>query len=187
MDNIAAHLSSISSPRSEGFDLRLHELLDELDQLVAAMPMEEAKLRKRFLDITEPLLGRSAVIAHGRNKPFGYSGDFQIIDWTYLQHIGSGDPVGALLDEFYHGQVAPKAVRDRKQRFGKLLAELASATITRPIRVLNVGSGPCREIIDGALTAGLSPADLRVTCIEIDARAIDYARGPAWARVDWLS
>jgi len=185
IDEITAHLKSISGSRSDGFDARLHLLLEQLDQLASQAPDDEPVLRKRFLEATEDILGRSDVIARGRNKPLGYAGDYQIIDWTYLQHIGT-DPIGALLDEFYHGQIAPMAVRDRKQRFGRVLAELAvKADRYGPIRILNVGSGPGREIIDGAVAAGLSPADIAVTCVEIDGRAIQHARGvlgPDWGK-----
>lgn len=185
IDEIVRHLTSISAPRAPDFDARLHLLLGRLDRLASEVPTEEAVLRRRFLDATEDILGRSDLIARGRNKPLGYAGDYQIIDWTYLKHVGS-DPIGALLDEFYHEQVAPQAVRDRKDRFGRVLSDIAAREdLGRPVRILNVGSGPGREIIDGARASGLSPSDIAVTCVEMDSLAIEYARsvfGSTWGK-----
>jgi SAM-dependent methyltransferase len=120
----------------------------------------------------------------GRNKPFGYAGDFQMMDWTYTQFVGPRGR-GRLWDQFYHRQDAPLAVRDRKERFGRLLQDMAQSTMTRPLRILNVGSGSGRELLDGAVHARLGPEELDVLCVEIDARAVDYARtllGDRWKR-----
>ena len=181
--DVVAHLDALTSVGDETFATRLHELLAELDQVAGRIGDSVVEVRRQFLDVTEPLLGRSRVIGHGRRKPYGYAGDFQIIDWTYNQFVDHGDPVGAALDQFYHAQIAPQAVRDRKDRFGAVLGELAIRNLRRPLAVLNVGSGPCRELVDGATAAGLSPSDLDVVCVDNDARSISYAQellGPAW-------
>jgi hypothetical protein len=124
----------------------------------------------------------SEVHRHGRAKPYGYSGDFQMIDWTYIKYLGKSDGRGRLWDAFYHRQVAPQAVCDRKERFGVALAEVAKDR-SLPISVLNIGSGPAREVLDGAAFAKLPPSRLTVVCVDADERALAYARrvlGSAW-------
>jgi len=134
------------------------------------------------LEETNLELSRSRIINHGRSKPFGYSGDFQMIDWTYTKMVDSTDPRGEMWDRFYHRQIAPLAVCARKDRFGDVLRSVSLSAKSK-ISVLNVGSGPAREILDGAIAANLNPGDLRVICLDADKVAIEYAKrllGPSW-------
>ena len=43
-------------------------------------------------------------------------------------------------------------------------------------RILNVGSGPAREVREGIESCGLRAAEVEVVCVDIDAAAIDYAK-----------
>ncbi len=184
LDEFADFLKQFSSSVGHEYETDFHRRLCEIDVLASECSKTElADLRKYCLALTETEFGQSTIIHHGRRKPYGYSGDFQIIDWTYTQFIGSRSARGKAWDEFYHRQVAPRAVRDRKDQFGLELTRVAARSSSRPIRVLNIGSGPARELLDGSKAAGLTPADLQVVCVDIDKNAISYARdllGPSW-------
>ena len=108
------------------------------------------------------------------NKPYGYAGDFEIIDKIYTEWIS---PKAHLVkwDKFFHWQKAPIAVRNRKQYFKKLLLEIDNIAPPRPPPiVLNVGSGPCRDIFE-YLQENLS-TKIIFECLDMDRNAISYSK-----------
>lgn len=106
----------------------------------------------------------------GIRKPFGYSGDFKIIDMIYTHHH-SEIPEFYAWDSFFHKQAAPNAVRNRKEYFKKLISDKMHAG---SMDLLNVASGPARDLQE--LYAQLpDPSQLRTQCVELDPHAIEYA------------
>lgn len=106
-------------------------------------------------------------------KRFGYSGDFEIIDGIYTLRT-SRDPDLQNWDHFFHSQEAPCAVRNRKAWFHQLLGRLCEESTERTLRVLNIGSGPAREVREWFLS---SPAkDVFFDCVEMDPSAIEHAQ-----------
>ncbi|WP_341842768.1 class I SAM-dependent methyltransferase [Chitinophaga caseinilytica] len=99
-------------------------------------------------------------------KPFGYAGDFRLIDRLYTHYIGSGVHI-ARWDAFAQAQPAAVAVRNRKTYF----IDLMKANL--PANVLNVASGPARDVLE---FFGYCPdAAVVIDCLEYDAHAINYA------------
>lgn len=108
------------------------------------------------------------------NKPHGYPGDYEIIEKIYTGHT-SNNPELRKWDLFFHLQKAPIAVKNRKKYFLDLLNGLESANIAdKKKRVLNVASGPGRDLFDF-----FSQKDKRTLFfdnIEFDPLAISYAK-----------
>jgi extracellular factor (EF) 3-hydroxypalmitic acid methyl ester biosynthesis protein len=106
------------------------------------------------------------------HKPHGYAGDYEIIDHIYRGHT-TADPHLSNWDRFFQDCGAARAVRNRKAYFHALLrSALASAAGT--LRVLNVASGPGRDVWE-FFSGG--PADVIFDCVERDPDAIAYAHG----------
>jgi len=103
------------------------------------------------------------------NKPHGYAGDFEIIDRIYQHHV-SADPALANWDRLFHRQAAPKAVRNRKTYFHRLLDHHDAAGSPR---VLKIGVGPGRSMFEWISTNPSSKATF--DCVEIDPNAVRYA------------
>ena len=80
-------------------------------------------------------------------KPHGYAGDFEIIDRIYTKWI-SPELNLSRWDHFFHALPAVRAVRNRKDYLKKLLAELEKSNHSKTIKVLNVGSGPARDVYE---------------------------------------
>ncbi len=106
------------------------------------------------------------------NKPHGYAGDFEIIDRIYTKWVS---PQESLMkwDKFFHWQKAPIAVRNRKEYFKGLLSEIDNTAMNVP-HVLNIGSGPCRDIAEYQ-KQNLS-TKIQFECLDMDERAIEYSK-----------
>lgn len=100
-------------------------------------------------------------------QPYGYAGDFELIDRLYTEYI-SNDPAISNWDAFAQAQPAAVAVRNRKTYFIDLLEK------RKPLRVLNIASGPCRDIKEYYDRHPLSATE--IDCVEVDERAIDFAK-----------
>ncbi|QEH43041.1 bifunctional 2-polyprenyl-6-hydroxyphenol methylase/3-demethylubiquinol 3-O-methyltransferase UbiG [Chitinophaga sp. XS-30] len=106
---------------------------------------------------------------HCRQKPFGYAGDFLIIDKIYRQHV-SADRRFAKWDTYWNNQPATKAVRNRKDYFIRMILNRLSSA---PLRLLNVASGPARDLAE--VFTRIPSGALQATCVEADENAIAYA------------
>ena len=77
-------------------------------------------------------------------------------------------------DDFFHWHPATKAVRNRKTYFKDLLKEqLKSRKENQPFNVLNIASGPCRDVLE--FFEEEQPKDLFFDCVEADLNAILHA------------
>ena len=106
-------------------------------------------------------------------KKHGYSGDFEIIDDIYRMRI-SPDPKLRRWDLFFHAQSAPCAVRNRKAYFHQLLRDLSEQKPGQSLRVLNIASGPARDLREWFDSHPESR--IHFDCIELDPKAISHAR-----------
>lgn len=107
-------------------------------------------------------------------KKYGYSGDFEIIDHIYTLRTNPA-PLLRRWDLFFHAQAAPCAVRNRKTYFHQLLQAHAARRTTRvPLTVLNVASGPGRDLREWFQSHSRLP--VQIDCVEMDVRAIEYAQ-----------
>jgi extracellular factor (EF) 3-hydroxypalmitic acid methyl ester biosynthesis protein len=105
-------------------------------------------------------------------KPRGYAGDFTVIDRIYTGWLSS-DPQLVRHDEYFQSHAAPRAVRNRKEYFKNLLLDLAHTANGRPRQVLNIASGPARDMYE--FFSAWPDAPVCVHCVDIDPGAIDYA------------
>jgi len=131
------------------------------------------KVAKNQIDSIVALLGKdfldNTIQGHGYTKPFGYAGDFKIIDDIYTCKR-SNNPVYKAWDEFFHQQSAPIAVRNRKTYF----KEKASKALKEGGNLLNIASGPARDLLE--LLQEHNLPKVKFTCVDMDENAISYAK-----------
>lgn len=108
---------------------------------------------------------------HIKTKPYGYAGDFMIIDKIYREQI-TEDERFEKWDIFWNNHAAAKAVRNRKDYFIKTMCDRLFPK--NEMRLLNVASGPARDVSE--LYNVIRPGQLFTTCVEADKTAIDYAQ-----------
>lgn len=110
-----------------------------------------------------------------RSKPFGYAGDFELLDRIGRNWV-SPDRLGGCFDRFFQQQAAPQAVRNR-------MLHIANTTSTKavegePMKVVSIGSGSAREI--AWLIQRISDPTRQlaeIILVDIDDAALSFARG----------
>lgn len=109
-------------------------------------------------------------------KPFGYAGDFKIIDDIY-QNQPRTLGFDRLWDNYFQQLAASKATRERKEDLKKIILNFVKEHRGKNIRIMSLASGPAREIKE-LLVADSDKlfSSVIFDCYDFDVRAIDYAR-----------
>lgn len=108
-------------------------------------------------------------MGHSKLKPYGYAGDYAIIEKIYNQTVCEQY---AKWDLYSYNHPAAAAVRNRKAYFQQILTNRLSKH-QGELRLLNIASGPARDLFE--LYSSIAPETLHTTCVEYDKRAIAYA------------
>jgi extracellular factor (EF) 3-hydroxypalmitic acid methyl ester biosynthesis protein len=108
-------------------------------------------------------------------RPHGYAGDFEIIDRIYRQHVAE-DSGHAAWDHFFHAGDAALAVRARKAYCVALFSQHAKRVGKNGAEILDVASGPCRDVLEFKLLASTEAKLARVHCIDMDPHAIAFSQ-----------
>jgi len=125
----------------------------------------------QFFEIIKPLLSLDSMLGYTFLKPYGYSGDFKLIDRIYNKWK-SDNPEFYKWDACYQELESSKAVRNRKQYFIKELSQI-NKTVPNG-NVLNLGSGPCTDLYQ---YLKCTPSNtLRFDCLDMDSDAIEFSR-----------
>jgi SAM-dependent methyltransferase len=162
---------TIGKTRDEDFDAGLMERLRLIDDLARTVPDDAARLKRYCFEALSPQADQGTICRHARHKPFGYAGDFRLIDGIYENRTCSEGP-GELWDRFFLRQAGAQAVRNRKAYILDILLALGG---NRRTEILSLASGPCREMYEffaEAKTAGYHS----FFCLDLDERAVTYAR-----------
>jgi hypothetical protein len=111
---------------------------------------------------------------HALTRPFGYPGDYAILELAYDQrpHATSRTAAGRYSDAWFASAPLAQAVTARKDLLSSVLEERALAA-TRPLRILSIAAGAARELRE------MSPAALQnveATLVDRDPRPLEFAR-----------
>lgn len=128
----------------------------------------EARYRKYFLYGEYP--------RWSYEKPFGYPGDYKIIDNIYNNNPTTVGFDG-LCDCYFLQMAASRATRQRKEDLKKVILDVVKERRDKEIRIMNLGSGSAREIKE-LLENDSKKIFLRTTfdCYDFDINAINYAK-----------
>jgi SAM-dependent methyltransferase len=119
-----------------------------------------------------PVLNENTLIGYGFKKPFGYPGDFSLINSIYDFHVNQ-DPMYRNWDIFFQNQPGAKAVRNRKDYFINHCKKL-TAFKNKDIKVLILGSGPATDVYE---FLDKNPGSrISFDLIDFDQNAIDFSR-----------
>ncbi len=162
------------------WDGLFQELTDQLHRVEAYCRALETSLgndtdtirRKQaeFRQQTDPLFSRSYLMNRARTWPRGYPGDYEIIERVYNnQAVSPG--VGQLLDRYFLASTLAQGIQQRREKMRTLLTEeLQRRTAAR---VLNIGCGPCREVLE--LSPVIQQCNACFTNVDFDTDALLFS------------
>lgn len=108
-------------------------------------------------------------------KPFGYSGDFKIIDDIYRNQVRSKG-FDSLWDNWFQQLAACKSVRARKEDFKRNIIDFVSSRSDKNMRFMSLACGPAREIKELLETDKKALfSNITFDCCDFDIRALNYA------------
>ncbi len=125
-------------------------------------------------NVLHPLLRNiNTTQGYAFTKPFGYAGDFLMIEKIYTKKI-STDPMYKKWDIWWQKSHAATAVRNRKAYFINLMSELEKKSIHAK-KVLILGSGPATDVNE--YLRNNPNSNISFDLLDLDENAIAYAKG----------
>ncbi len=109
------------------------------------------------------------------DKPYGYHGDFYIIDEIYRNKAATSG-LERCLDNYFLETPASIATRNRKEDFKSYLKEIIDSTSSNEIRIMDLASGPCRDIKELLEEYKSVSVPIIFDCVDHDPNAIDYGK-----------
>lgn len=146
---------------------------DQLPVLFAMMNQVKAEDIEYFRSLVSSLFNRHTLIGFAHTKPFGYSGDFFIIEKIYQFYLSHDEKIKKW-DMFFQLTPAVLAVRNRKTLAIGIFEELNTEAVGLRKDVLILGSGPVTETFEFFEINPDSP--LVFDMLDMDKRAIAYAK-----------
>lgn len=134
------------------------------------------KLKKIFEKRYRHFFLQGQLIKWCLDKPYGYSGDFKIIDDIY-QNKPTTVGFARLWDDWFQQLSASRAVRERKEDFKRLILDFLKENRKTNLRIMNLACGPAREIkelLENDSEKLLSEATF--DCYDLEMRALEYAK-----------
>lgn len=127
--------------------------------------------QNRLYEILKPIISLNSMLGFTFLKPYGYSGDFELIERIYNKWV-SDDITFSKWDVLFHELECSKAVRNRKEYFINELIQLNSKLSND--HVLNLGSGPCTDLHEYLKSTPNNT--LSFDCLDMDPAAIEYSK-----------
>jgi hypothetical protein len=125
-----------------------------------------------FRERIKSMLTEQTLIGHGFVKPFGYPGDFTLIDKIYRYDVNQ-DVRYKNWDLFFQNQPGANAVRNRKAFFIEYCKNLSAKKENATVLIL--GSGPASDVYE-FLTDYSGGNNMSIDLIDFDQCAIDFSR-----------
>ncbi len=157
---------------------------DDFDDIMELIDQVSADDVEPFRELMNGILNPATIIGFSFTKPFGYNGDFFIIEKIYQQYVNP-DPRYRKWDEFFHRLPAAIAVINRKKLAVDMLHKLNRNAGGEPRHVLILGSGPVTEVFE--YFTETEGNNLYFDLIDLDQRAIDYAKSKHRANLSYLN
>ncbi len=160
--------SSIDAILLDILNFEKENIVGNEEQVYRLKKLFEKRFRKYFL--------HGETVRWAFQKPYGYAGDFKIIDDVYRNHPNTTG-FERLFDNHFLELGVASAVRNRKQDFKKMIRDFVKENHGRELRVMNLACGPGRDLKE-LLEEDKEGLFLKVSfdCYDAHDRALDYSK-----------
>lgn len=154
--------------------------------------MVAKKMKELFRFLTGHWVYKSEMMKMAFKKPRGYPGDYILIELIYNNQPIS-ENLGFYYDMYFHNYPYTIAVRRRKEKMTDLLKRTIMETDSSKIDIVNLASGPCREMSELFSDPDIMELKKKIgfTCVDFDKEAIDFSknrlRPPENTRLEFLN
>jgi len=132
------------------------------------------KLKRFFIRRLRKYFIHGHYITNSLEKPYGYAGDFKIIDDIY--HNRSPQTGYSKMWDNYFLRMGPSiSTRNRRQDFKKIIIDFIKKR-DGAVRIMDLASGPCRELKELFDEYPNEMKKVKVDCYDFDDHAIAYAK-----------
>ena len=149
------------------------EFTDELTQSLVVAKEIKSEFRSRLLRwrFTNPFMRRCI------EKPRGFPGDYLTLEMMYGYTPQFGEGLAGFFD--YYLLSHSTAVRSRLEKMEGILVEVASSAkrFGKSLKVLSLGSGPCREWFDldrKGIKRKRRLSAVQLVCFDRDEKALEF-------------
>lgn len=133
------------------------------------------KMKQLFISKFKEMFARGVYCEWSIRKPYGYAGDFKIIDDIYENSpVTSG--FDRLFDNYFQMSAISVAVRNRKDDFKRILSDFIKSKEGQRTAIMNLASGPCREIRELLSENKDACKNVFFDCYDNDEHAIAYSK-----------
>jgi SAM-dependent methyltransferase len=146
-----------------------NELLNRIYTVYLNEKLEQEKIYKIYYAFGDSI-SLETLQGHVLKRPFGYLGDYFIID-SYYEFKPKSDNRFFKFDNFGLNMKGGQALRNRKEFFINSIISLNKKSDF--VSILNIASGPCRDIKE--FYDSNKNAKVHFDCVEFDSKAIEYA------------
>jgi extracellular factor (EF) 3-hydroxypalmitic acid methyl ester biosynthesis protein len=143
----------------------------DFDKYTSLVNKLDPSFTEDFREIIKPVLVNDTLAGHAFRKPYGYPGDFALIDHIY-QFYYNEDRRYRKWDDIFQNQPAVNAVRNRKEYFIKQL-KIIKTQNKRDINVLILGSGPATDVNE--FLTDYPDRNISFDLLDFDQCAIDFS------------
>lgn len=145
----------------------------ELESLITKKPLLE-EIKDIFRKLILPWMGQSIIMKRALEKPRGYPGDYEMLEYIYNNKPVS-EGIGYYFDRGFLENDLCVAVRNRKDKMAELIVRFSKELPGTEINALNLASGACRELKNLRLSDS-GKKRINLACVDHDEMALDYAR-----------
>ena len=153
----------------------LHERLEEFSEKIEEelRPVHQSFAKRQL----HPLVMCSPFAYRTYHKPLGYAGDYEMVNMIMRDPYEGGSLFAKVVNLWFLSQWPARAHRNRVQYLKGLLEQesLRAARLSRPIRILNLGCGPAREIQE-FLAQGPLCNEAEFTLLDFNEETVRHAR-----------
>ncbi|MFZ3063863.1 MAG: PilZ domain-containing protein [Nitrospirota bacterium] len=147
---------------------------DELEEIIKNWQSIE-KIKDAFRSLVGYWVYQSKIVKMSLKESYGYSGNC-ITQETIYNNQSISDGLGIYYDKYFLNNPYAIAVQNRKEKMKDLLMDFLKKTEPSSINILNLASGPCREIRELLPDLHSINKNIKFTCVDFDENAISFSK-----------
>lgn len=133
------------------------------------------KLKRLFINRIRKIFVRGVYIDWSLRKPFGYAGDYKIIDDIY-QNNPSTNGFDRLFDNYFQMSAISVAVRNRKEDLKRFAFNFINSRPNHQLKIMDLAAGPCRDVKEIFSADNISNKNIIFDCYDNEDKAIEFAK-----------